>query len=300
MPTDTDIKIVFIIGSGRCGSSFVHELIAKHRDVGFVSNFDDNFPLLNSKGSLNNLLFRSAIGNFTKKGRARFAPSEAYRLIAKKVSPIYANSCRNLCAADVTPELKRSFRRFFCDRYLAQGKQVFVHKYTGWSRAAFFKEIFPEAKFIHIVRDGRAVANSFLQMDWWTGYLGPEKWYLGPLDEQQKSRWASSESSFLVLAGIAWEILVASVEEDAARIGEDSICTIRYEDFLQDPVGEIRSMCDFSGLDFHEDFGNRIRSSRIDSGRKQAFLTDLSPVQISELTSCIADSLAKYGYSDTE
>lgn len=297
MPADTDIKIVFIIGSGRSGSSLVHELISRHRDVGFVSNVDDNLAFINSKGSINNLLFRSAIGRFTKKGRLRFAPSEAYKLIGRQVSPIYANSCRNLRAEDVTPELRRAFRDFFVARYRAQGKRVFVHKYTGWSRAGFFKEIFPEAKFIHIVRDGRAVANSFLQMDWWTGFLGPEKWYLGPLTEEHQSRWESSNGSFLVLAGIAWEILVTSIEQDAVNLGEKGICTTRYEDFLEDPVGEIGKLCEFSELDFEKDFRDRIDNSRINPGRKQAFLNDLSPAQVSELTSCIAGSLAKYGYA---
>jgi hypothetical protein len=298
MFADTNIKLVFIIGSGRCGSSLVHELISQHRDVGFISNFDDNFPALNSKGFLNSLLFRSPIGHLTKKGRVRFAPSEAYRLISKKVSPIYANSCRNLRASDVTPELKQSFRKFFFDRYRAQGKQVFVHKYTGWSRVEFFKEIFPEAKFIHIVRDGRAVANSFLQMPWWTGFHGSENWYLGSLNERQQSQWESSDRSFLILAGLAWDVLVKSIEHDARQVGQDNVCTVRYEDFLSDPVGQIRKLSDFSDLDFNKSFENRIGASRINSGRKQAFLTDLSSSQVSELTSCIADSLAKYGYSD--
>lgn len=298
MSADSNIKIVFIVGSGRCGSSLVHELISQHRGVGFVSNVDDNFPHFNSKGALNSRLLRSPLGKHTKKGGLRFAPSEAYRLISKTVSPLYANSCRNLRASDVTPELRRSFRKFFFDRCRAQGKHVFVHKYTGWSRVDFFKEIFPEAKFVHIVRDGRAVANSFLQMEWWTGYLGPENWYLGSLNEQHRSLWESSNRSFLILAGIAWEILVKSVEQDANRIGRGSVCTIRYEDFLIDPIGQMRDLCDFSELEFQNDLANRIRKSRIDSSRKQAFLTDLSSDQVSELTSCIADSLSQFGYLD--
>lgn len=298
MSTDSEIKIVFIIGSGRSGSSLVHELISKHHDVGFVSNVDDNFPFFNLHGSLNNRLFRSVIGKFTRKGRPRFAPSEAYRLISKKVSPIYINSCRNLRAGDVTPALRQSFRTFFVDRYRAQGRRVFVHKYTGWSRVEFFKAIFPEAKFVHIVRDGRAVANSFLQMDWWTGYLGPEKWYLGPLNERQQSQWESSGRSFLVLAGMAWEILVNSIEEDVERVGSESVATVRYEDFLEDPLGEMRSLCDFTGLEFDNRFADTISPSRIYSSRKQAFMTDLSPAQLQELASCIAGTLEKYGYSE--
>jgi hypothetical protein len=135
-------------------------------------------------------------------------------------------------------------------------------------------------------------------MDWWTGFRGPENWYLGPLNQGDQSRWESSNNSFLVLAGIAWDILVTSIEQDASVMEQDDICTVRYEDFLEDPVGEIRRLCEFSELDFPEDFANRIRASRINTGRKQAFLTDLSSAQVSELTSCIADSLAKYGYSD--
>jgi hypothetical protein len=297
MSKDAEFKIVFMIGSGRSGSSLVHELISQHRDVGFVSNFDDNFPFLNSKGSLNSRLFRSPLGKITKKGGFRFAPSEAYRLISKTVSPIYADSSRNLRASDVTPELRRSFRKFFYDRCRAQGKEVFVHKYTGWSRVGFFKEIFPEAKFIHIVRDGRAVANSFIQMDWWTGFKGPDNWYLGPLCERHQTLWDSSDRSFLVLAGIAWEILVTSVEQDVNPSGQGSVCTVRYEDFLADPISSIRDLCEFSELDFDSDMESRILQKGIDSSRKQAFLTDLSTAQVAELTSCISGTLAKFGYT---
>lgn len=298
MNADSPINLVFIVGSGRCGSSLVHELVSQHRDAGFISNFDDNFPSLNSKGAMNNVLFRSFLGKFTTKGRLRFAPSEAYHLIARNVSPIYVNSCRNLHPSDVTPALRNSFRQFFLERYRAQRRKVFVHKYTGWSRIAFFKEIFPEAKFVHVVRDGRAVANSFLQMDWWTGFQGPEKWYLGELKGRHRAQWDDSERSFLTLAGIAWDVLVASIEDDAEGIGADSVMTLRYEDFLEAPEREISQLCEFCGLEFDRDIESRVRNSTIKSGRKQAYLTDLSNDQVSELTACISEPLARYGYID--
>lgn len=276
----------------------MHELVSQHREAGFVSNFDDNFPSLNSKGALNNVLFRSFLGKFTTKGRLRFAPSEAYHLVARKVSPIYVNSCRNLRASDVTPALRNSFRKFFVERYRAQRRKVFVHKYTGWSRIAFFKEIFPEARFVHIVRDGRAVANSYLQMDWWTGYQGPGKWYLGELDDRHKAQWEESGRSFLTLAGIAWDILVGSIEDDTVSIDDDSIMTLRYEDFLREPEQEIAQLCEFCGLEFDSDIESRVRKSDIKSGRKQAYLQDLSESQVAELTACISEPLARYGYLD--
>jgi hypothetical protein len=118
------------------------------------------------------------------------------------------------------------------------------------------------------------------------------------LNEQQQSLWESSGRSFLVLAGIAWEILVNSVEQDVDRVEHDSVTTVRYEDFLEDPLGEIRSLCDFSGLEFDSGFADKIGSSRIYSSRKQAFMTDLSSAQLQELATCIAATLARYGYSD--
>ena len=48
------MNLVFIIGTGRCGSSFVHEVLAKHEDFGFVSNIEDNFPRINTYGKWNN------------------------------------------------------------------------------------------------------------------------------------------------------------------------------------------------------------------------------------------------------
>ena len=45
MPTDQllpdDIVPVFVLGSGRCGSTLVQEVLARHPAMAFVSNIDD-------------------------------------------------------------------------------------------------------------------------------------------------------------------------------------------------------------------------------------------------------------------
>ena len=35
---------IFVISNGRSGSTLVHELLARHPDVGFVSNQEDRLP----------------------------------------------------------------------------------------------------------------------------------------------------------------------------------------------------------------------------------------------------------------
>ena len=291
-----ELNILFIIGTGRCGSSLIHEMIARHRSVGFISNIDDNLPALNLTGRFNSAIFRSPIGRFTKKGQLRFAPSEAFHLITRQVSPIYMFPGRNPTPQDVTPELKKGFRRFFIRRYRAQGKHVFIHKYTGWSRMAFFKEIFPEARFVHVVRDGRAVANSFLQMAWWDGHQGPDEWIYGSMPEEFQAEWRHFGKSRVTMAGLTWKMLLDSIEKDQRQMPDDSVRTFVYEDFLHRSEHTLGQILRFAGLDWNPDYEKQIRKDPVRSGRKEAFRQDLSPADLEELEACIGDKLRQYGY----
>ncbi len=290
------MKLLFIIGTGRCGSSLVHELVALNQQAGFVSNLDDRLPSLNSLGTWNNAVFRAMKGKLTQKGQARFAPSEAYRLICKQVSPIYENSCRDLLAEDVTPWLRERFHRFFEQRFLAQGKAVFLHKYTGWSRIQFFAEIFPEAKFVHIVRDGRAVANSWLQMPWWGGYQGPEKWLWGALTEEEQSLWKEKGFAYPVLAALAWKKLMQGFIDAERNIDASRYMTCRYEDFLDNPEQVLKNITAWGGLPDADYINANFLASRVSSGRRQSFKTDLTAQQVADMEDCIAGLLEKYDY----
>ena len=45
-------EFAFVLGTGRCGSTLVHELVARHPDVGFLSNLEDRVPLPAAAGRL--------------------------------------------------------------------------------------------------------------------------------------------------------------------------------------------------------------------------------------------------------
>ncbi|GAJ21506.1 unnamed protein product, partial [marine sediment metagenome] len=81
-------------------------------------------------------------------------------------------------------------------------------KLTGWSRIEYIKELFPDAKFIHILRDGRGVANSLINVDFWKGWEGPHKWRWGMLNEEKMKEWNKYDQSFVILAAMEWKILV--------------------------------------------------------------------------------------------
>ena len=290
------MNLHFIIGTGRCGSSYLHEILALHEDVSFISNVDDNLPALALKGRWNKALYSLTGGALTAKGRFRFAPSEAYHLIGREASTIYSYSCRDLFADDVTPWLRQRFTTCFEGRWRTQRRDCLLHKYTGWPRLGFFGEIFPKAHFIHVVRDGRAVANSYLQMNWWLGYHGPENWPWGRLPPTYEEIWEESGRSFVVLSGLLWKMLIEAYEGSTAVMPADRRVQVRYEDFLSDPKGMVRQLCEFLGLPWSTRFSRIVDRIRVDASRKNAFERDLTPQQLALLERYIGQTLGQLGY----
>ncbi len=92
--------------------------------------------------------------------------------------------------------------------------------------------LFPEAQYVHLIRDGRDAALAFLDM--------PE----GVVTRT----WAHPRSP----AGFAceWRIEVRRARELGRRIGPSRYHEARYEDLVADTHAVIRSICDFAGLPF--------------------------------------------------
>lgn len=288
--------LVFVLGTGRCGSTLVQEVLARHPDVAFVSNVEDRFPLPPRAGRLNNALWRALPPSAAQKGRLRYAPSEAYRALDREVSPVLSTPARDLLASDATPWLADRLRTFVQERWDAQGKPAFLHKLTGWPRAGLLAEVFPEARFVHVVRDGRAVANSWLQMDWWPGYRGPQGWSFGPLSPDQQEEYDRSGRSFVTLAGIGWKLLMDAYADAAAALPADRWLDVRYEDVLDDPAALFGQVLDFSGLPHDERFDRELARYRFSGSRRAAYARDLGPENLRRLEESLASHLPRYGY----
>lgn len=294
--SSTTPQFAFVTGTGRCGSSLVQEVLARHSDVGFISNVEDLVPLRGMGGSRNNSVYRHIPASLTQKGRVRYAPSEGYRALEREVSPIVVAPCRDLTAADVTPWLENRFREFFAGRAAQQGKAVFLHKFTGWPRVGFIQQVFPEARFIHVVRDGRAVANSFLQTSWWQGFAGPPAWAWGPLPPAYADEWEQSGRSFVLLAGLHWKMLEDAAETASAAVPPERWLRVRYEDFVADPRTALKSMLDFLGLEWDPAFEAQVEKHSFSQSRTRAYAEDLTPAQVDLLDTSLAGHLSRLGY----
>jgi len=290
-------RFVFVLGTGRCGSTLVDEVLCRHPSVGFVSNLEDRFKLPVSAGRWNGSLYRRLPAAVTQKSRLRYAPSEAYRVLAREVSPLLASPLRDLVAGDVTPWLDNRFRAFFTERARAQRTETFLHKFTGWPRSGFIQGVFPQARFIHVVRDGRAVANSWLQMPWWLGFEGPEHWQWGPLPVDLAAEWEASGRSFVVLAGLLWRMLIEAFDRARKEVLAADWLEVRYEDVAANPRTAFAKMLEFCGLPWNAEFEQGFERHTFTASRSDAFRRDLDSADVDRLSRILASELAARRYA---
>jgi hypothetical protein len=95
--------------------------------------------------------------------------------------------------------------------------------------------LFPNTKFIHIIRDGRDVAQSVLKMDW------------GPNDIIEAAEW--------------WRDHVRLGRCMGKMLPPDRYMEIRYEDLVLDTENNLRRICDFLGLPYAVEMLNYYKNS---------------------------------------
>lgn len=300
--------LALVTGTGRSGTTLVQEVLSRHPGTGFVSGLDDKLSWLNMHGRWNHLAYsrtppRHPSTRALSEGRElrdlvryRIAPSEGYALLDRHLMPGFARPCRDLVAGDLTPFLERRVRDFFGSRERAQHCEVLLQHLTGWPRVGFLRAALPDLKVIHVVRDGRAVTSSWLQMGWWDGWQGPSNWYLGPLPEALQREWEAADRSFAVLAALGWRLLMEAFEQARGNTPTGQWLDVRYEDVVADPRREFGRMLDFLGLPWDASFEAGFARHEIVPGRSHAYRRDLTPPQLHAVEDCLAGALPRWGY----
>ena len=174
----------------------------------------------------------------------------------------------------------------------AYGRKVGEEGWLTWvdhtpdnvQHAALLFELFPSAKLIHLVRDGRAVIASVLPIDW------------GPNTTRDATRWWIERLAFGLAAEHKWP---------------ERVLRVRYEDLIRDPVAELGHICRFTGLTYDPsmlettgyrplpdfDTANALIGSGIKTARADAWRTSLSPLQIEGFEAIARDLLCYLGYT---
>jgi hypothetical protein len=283
---------IFIVGTGRCGSTLFHHVLSHHPHVTWLSRACERQP---RKPEANRRAIRTLdlLPLPSRYIRKLIYPVEAYEFW-ERICPGFKEPCRDLLKEDVTPRVKKSVLKVMAQMLTKRRRRLLV-KITGWPRIGFLKGIFPDAKFIHIYRDGRAVVNSLLSVTWWSGWRGPDNWRWGELTPAQREKWERFDQSFVALAAIQWEILMAAHEEAKHKVPVGDLLEIRYEDMCQDPVQALKTATEFCDLVWLPEFESTIHRFTF-KNTNHKWQEHLSDAQQNILNACLHESLQKYGY----
>jgi len=157
-------------------------------------------------------------------------------------------------------------------------------------RLGLLERLFPDALYVHLVRDGRDAAISFLAMP------------AGIVTET----WAHPRDA----AGFAcqWRAEVTAARKLGVRVGPRRFLELRYEDLVADAEGALRRICDFAGLAFEP--GMLAYAGEVDVSAKphqqslkrpptsglRDWRTQMAPADVAAFEAVAGDLLRELGY----
>ena len=280
---------IFIIGSGRSGTTILYRLMAVHPEVCWFSNLTDRYPSHPQLAVFHRSLDAPIIGSWM---RQRLIQRKRPSLRPSEAGAIYHDYCgfdssRRMTADELTPDVECKFKRIVEEHLSATGKPRFMNKQTANAqRIGLIDRMFPDACYVHIIRDGRAVANSLLRVDWWGG---TDIWWL----DGKPEKWAEMGRDPIELCALQWQWDVQEILEHK-HLFDDRYLEIRYEDLVEDTKSVVGDIVQFAGLRRSEMVMDSLPESLPNMNYK--WVEQLDESQKALLEQCIGESLAALGY----
>lgn len=119
------------------------------------------------------------------------------------------------------------------------GKKVWGDKNNFFlNRIELIYKLFPEARFIHLVRDGRDIACSYRGLSHINGEHAP------------------NFSTDLVSSANGWKANINKIDNSLKKIPEEQKLVVTYENLVLSPTEELTRICGFLGVAFHAEMMN--------------------------------------------
>jgi hypothetical protein len=218
------MKIVFIIGCGRSGTTILGRALSCHPKVTYLNEpreiWFSCFPQTDI---------------WTEKAVARGG-----RLVLTEID------------AEATSADK--LRKEVFDEVSKTGKPILIEKLPiNGFRLSFLRKIFPKSRFIHLFRNGLEVASSIDK-------LAKKKWY-GVNDYKWKQLVAYAESCELTRqlpklcvtdyerGLLEWRLINESIRDFTKLLPPDDFHEVKYDELISNPIGVLRRLITFIGIE---------------------------------------------------
>lgn len=227
---------------------------------------------------------------------------------------------------EARPEVQRYIQNAFASFQRKSGAATVVEKTCANSlRVPFIDAIFPEARYLYIVRDGRDVALSAAQR--WTASLEP-KYLLKKLrhvplsdvphyglrflanrlhqrrsTEKRQKAWGPLFPGMVAMAGTKplldvcaaqWAACIAASDTAFSQMPQSKVLKVTYEELVSDPARTMQAVCEWLGPGVHEQLPqsalNAIHKGSLNGWKSK--LGQFSP----EALSSMAEVLKHHGY----
>jgi hypothetical protein len=235
------MRFGFIIGTGRCGTTLLAKMLNAHSEMCIPHELQ---ILMEERGNGKRLMEVFQSGE-----HASFVAKDYIRLI-EELCPYRIREYfdleeffqgRTYPETDLCQLATDLFTAIACSK----GKSYLLEQ-TPWygQHIPTLTKLFPGAKFIHVIRDGRDVAISFARTPWWS------KDVLANL-----SRWEQEVSVIL--------------RDTSLYLRTDQVHLVRYEDLVLSPEKTIKEICPFLEINYESEMLDSSKYFRYESLLKE-------------------------------
>jgi hypothetical protein len=229
-------------------------------------------------------------------------------------------------AADATDRVKRYVRGEFLKFQQANGNRIIIEKTPhNILRIPYVREIFPDAHYLYIVRNPLSFVSS-VELKWQRPARSKRLWqrirttpvsqlhhYVGRFINQQwnnrilKKKYLSvwgprykgiqsdlKQDGLMKVIARQWSRATSKAERDLTDFEDGRVLKLRYEDFVQDPLGHLERICAHCELPMTPEMVDYVKGEvKTDRNQKwQRFDTD----QLATLVPELRDEMKRNNY----